>query len=134
MFVLFSVHKYPKFFGLRKIGLCFHQLQIALLNSLDIPGLNYLKKKKELHVFLHIPMSSNHYSQYCSFAVSLFSGVTFPTLFYVCCGCEYVAVAASPPSLSTLSFLNVFRLSSATFSHLPHLIFVNRIAIYYRDT
>lgn len=42
-----------------------------------------------------------------------FSGVTWQTLLYVCCGCEYVALATSLPALlplspGTLSFLLSF--------------------------
>lgn len=42
-----------------------------------------------------------------------FSGVTFKTLLFVCCGCEYIAVEYRTPHISTLSFLFFF-LCSAT--------------------
>lgn len=41
-----------------------------------------------------------------------FSGVTFKTLLFVCCGCEYIAVEYRTPHISTLSFLFFFLCST----------------------
>ncbi|XP_029893432.1 glutamate receptor 2 isoform X6 [Harpia harpyja] len=43
---------------------------------------------------------------------SSLSGVTFKTLLFVCCGCEYIAVEYRTPHISTLSFLFFFLCST----------------------
>lgn len=43
-----------------------------------------------------------------------FSGVTFKTLLFVCCGCEYITVEYSTPHISTLSSFFSFSLCSTT--------------------
>ena len=42
-----------------------------------------------------------------------FSGVTFKTLLFVCCGCEYIAVEYRTPHIGTPSF-TFFLLCSTT--------------------
>lgn len=54
-------------------------------------------KKNVACLFLHTLSRSNHFSPLLLFCCLSFSGVTCQTLFYVCYGCEYVAVATSIP-------------------------------------
>lgn len=54
-------------------------------------------------MFLTFFIRSNHFSPWLLFCCLSFRGVTCQTLFYVCCGCEYIAVATSPPPFSLIA-------------------------------
>lgn len=94
----------------RDMTLSFKFFFFFFFNLGDIPW----GKENALWISLHTSLYYVVNSLYSYFVVCLFfSGVTFKTLLFVCCGCEYIAVEYRTPHISTLSFI-FFLLRSTT--------------------